>query len=197
MSDNKNILTEETNVNVDVTDTVTIIEEDFNENPDGEPVESVEDENKSLNESEATGAQKVLFDAEKIDLSAEENKEILFDAEEEIKKKEFENRDINPDDIAKIMEENPDANPDDYVISEEQKNVFDDGLQDGQFIPRHRCPMCMFGKKSISELYVRKRFSRKKRVVGYIAVCANCGHVDLYTDNPIDLLGYLRGKIKY
>lgn len=171
------------------------------EMPDGSPEESTD-------EQPITGAKKVIFDAEKIDVDAcEENaptdhKEVIFDAEEEIKKKEFENRGMSSEEAKKIMEENPELNPDDfnpneYRIDENQKNVFDNGLEGGKFIPRHHCPMCMFGKKNITELYAKKRFSLKKRVIGYMSVCANCGHVDFYTNQPIDLLKYLRGKIKY
>lgn len=169
----------------------------------GEDKYVMETENEEIIK-EGNSLDTVLFDAEnEVNESSEESnmedgKEILYDAEEEIKKKEFENRDVDVDDAVKIMEENPNINPDEYKIPEEQKNVFDNGLQNGQFIPRHRCPMCMFGKKSITELHVRKRFSiRKKRVIGYMSVCANCGHVDFYTDKPLDLLKYLSGKIKY
>lgn len=129
----------------------------------------------------------ILFDAEKdeINSSKEDGKTVLYDAEEAIKEKEKENR----------ADGEESKSDDDYVFNEdEQQTVFKDGLNGGQFIPKHACPMCGFGKKSISELYTRKRFSRKKTVIGYSAICANCGFVTFYATNINELLKYFRGK---
>lgn len=132
-------------------------------------------------------SEKVLFDAEKDKIPNPEydNKKVIYDAEEEIKKKEAENRAdaVDPDE--------------EYVFDEEkQDNVFKNGLNGGKFIVRHACPMCGFGKKTISELYTRKRFKREKKVVGYAAICANCGFVTFYATNINELLSYFKGKVK-
>lgn len=142
---------------------------------------------KNLKKEGLKMAEKVLFDAENESIPNPdlENKKVLYDAEEEIKKKEAANR--------------ADATPqeDDYVFDEEkQQNVFKDGLNGGHFITRHACPMCGFGKKTISEMYSRKRFSRKKKVIGYAAICANCGFVSFYATNINDLLLFFKGKVK-
>lgn len=133
--------------------------------------------------------QKVLFDAEDIIIADDEDMNLLFDAEEEIRKKELENRGLDPNEELSGLNKT--------TTEEKQKNVFDNGLEDGKFIPSHRCPMCMCSKKSINEMYVRKPFSRKKRVVGYVSICANCGFTSFYSNNVSELLKYFRGKIKY
>lgn len=137
--------------------------------------------------------EKVLFDAEtdKIPNPETEHQKILYDAEEEIKKREIANR---ADAVHAVQSKNDEE---EYVFDEEkQQNVFKNGLNGGQFIVRHACPMCGFGKKTISELYTKKRFKKEKKVIGYAAICANCGFVTFYATNINELLAYFKGKVK-
>ena len=83
-------------------------------------------------------------------------------------------------------------------LLEEQKNVFTDGLQDGKFIPNHRCPVCFMPKKTIRGLEVYKKIGflkRKKERIGYMSICLNCGFTSFYTNKPEELLLYFRGKV--
>lgn len=142
---------------------------------------------------------------------SDENK-VVYDAENDV-----ENINNTSDSVKEITEELEDAvdkssgmiydaeNADEtnneqpeqenYEMDENQQNVFENGLNGGEFIRIHSCPMCMVGKKSISELYVKKRFSRKKKIVGYASICANCGHVSFYATNIDDLLSFFKGKV--
>lgn len=136
---------------------------------------------------------KVIYDAEEnsietVDASdprpeldqLDMGKKIIYDAE-------------NPEPIDSLGSNHQEIDEKD-LIDENQKNVFEDGLNGGQFIRNHNCPICMVGKKSISELYMKKRF-RKKKVVGYASICANCGFTSFYTTNIDDLLALFRGKV--
>jgi hypothetical protein len=123
---------------------------------------------------------------------------IIYDMDDEIKKRAESNG------IVDEKTENVDnpykasCNPD-GTVSEHQRNVFEDGLHDGTFVAMHICPMCGVGKKTIRGLEVKKkigffRFIQKR--IGYMSICANCGHVDFYATDPDELLLYLRGKVK-
>lgn len=137
---------------------------------------------------------KIIYDAETDSIDTE-NKSDLNPETEQVSDENV-IYDAEKDNPVYQPEENPFTNQEEsYEIDENQKTVFDNGLVDGQFIRLHNCPMCMVGKKSISELYMRKRFSRKKKVVGYASICANCGFTSFYTTNINDLLLLFRGKI--
>lgn len=118
-----------------------------------------------------------VYDAETIEPVKDEN--LVYDYEEEIKKRE-EDLDIH--------------NPSDDPIPESSDNVFSCGLNGGKFILAHHCPMCGCTKRNITELNTQKRFQKEKEIAGYMSVCANCGHTDFYTDNPRALLRYMQGK---
>ena len=106
----------------------------------------------------------------------------VYDYQEEINKRQ-----------AEIEKERSENEQESQPLSEDQRNVFTDGLNGGQFIVNHVCPMCGVGKKTISELWKRKHiFSKKKIVVGYISICANCGFTSIYGTNVNDILNYLK-----
>ena len=133
--------------------------------------------------SETNETRADVFDAE--DVVEEKDPNVVYDFEEEIKNREDA---LNLPKEPKTEEE--------YRIDENSENVFTNGLNGGKFILGHRCPMCMFTKRQVTELFTKKRFSRNKTVVGYMTVCANCGHVDFYTDDPVGLLKYFRGEAR-
>lgn len=123
---------------------------------------------------------------------------VIYDKDAEIEKRAEANG-IN--ETSDVTDSNPfkaTCNPD-GTVSEHQRNVFEDGLNDGTFVAMHNCPMCGVGKKTIRGLEVKKkigffRFIQKR--IGYMSICANCGHVDFYATDPDELLFYFRGKAK-
>lgn len=131
----------------------------------------------------------IVYDADRdaAEETSEKDPNTLYDLDDEIKKKE---EDFMKD--AKTDDENS-SEEDEETVSEEQPNVFEKGLHNGEFLLNHSCPMCGIRKKSISELYSQKRF-RPKKVVGYMSICANCGFVSIYATDANQLLKYLRGK---
>lgn len=135
-----------------------------------------------------------VFDAETDQITDDASNDI-YDAEEAIKQKE---KDLG---IVRNTDENlssgDDSSPEEEPLSEDQKNVFDNGLNDGKWLTTHACPMCGVRKKTISELYVRKGrlFHKKKHVVGYMSICANCGFISMYGTNVNEFLKFLRGKV--
>ena len=164
------VLSEET---VEVTDTVT-----------DNAVKEVVENKKETNESQSDSSEKVVYDVEnEPETKEEENKEnVVYDLEDEIKEKHDEfMKDAKKDDEEELVDEN-------------QPNVFDKGLHNGEFLVNHLCPMCGLRKKSISEMYSKRRFKKEKKVIGYMSICANCGFVSFYATNPNDLLRYFSGK---
>ena len=135
------------------------------------------------------------------DAKATENAEdtVVYDADNDTETKETSEKDPNTvydlDDEIKQKEEEfmKDAKTDEETVSEDQPNVFEKGLHNGEFLLNHSCPMCGLRKKSISELYSQKRL-RPRKVVGYMSICANCGFVSIYATDANQLLKYLRGK---
>lgn len=128
----------------------------------------------------------IIYDAENEEEKKDPN--VVYDYEEEIKKREEALNLPKPP-----AEDDSDEN---YKIDEGSKNVFTDGMNGGQFIRNHHCPVCMFTKKNINELFITRRFSSQKIIAGYMATCANCGHVDFYTDNPTLLVKFLQGRAR-
>lgn len=137
-----------------------------------------------------------VFDAE-TDQAVEDASNDIYDAEEAINQKE---KDLG---IVRNTDENFTSGNDcsseeePVTLSEDQKNVFDDGLNDGKWLTIHACPMCGVRKKTISELYVRKGklFHKEKHVIGYMSICANCGFISMYGTNVNEFLKFLRGKV--
>ena len=77
-------------------------------------------------------------------------------------------------------------------------NVFENHQIDDKFIETRRCTICGETKKRMVDMIAVKKtgmFSKTKvrKKIGRITVCQNCGHFDIYTHNPIDVLLYLRG----
>lgn len=130
----------------------------------------------------------IIYDAENEEEKKDPN--VVYDYEEEIKKRE------EALDLPKPPQEDTSDSDEEYKIDEGSKNVFTDGMNGGQFIRNHHCPVCMFTKKNINELFISRRFSSQKIVAGYMATCANCGHVDFYTDNPTLLVKFLQGRAR-
>ena len=163
-------------------------------NPDIIDVEATEvtDVTESTTDAEATETAEdtVVYDVDnetETKETSEKDPNTVYDLDDEIKKKEEEfMKDAKPDE-EKSSEENEET------VSEDQPNVFEKGLHNGEFLLNHFCPMCGLRKKSISELYSQKRF-RPKKVVGYMSICANCGFVSIYATDANQLLKYLRGK---
>ena len=140
--------------------------------------------NEENKETQSDSSEKVVYDIEnEPETKEEENKEnVVYDLEDEIKEKHDEfMKDAKKDDEEELVDEN-------------QPNVFDKGLHNGEFLVNHLCPMCGLRKKSISEMYSKRRFKKEKKVIGYMSICANCGFVSFYATNPNDLLRYLSGK---
>lgn len=120
--------------------------------------------------------------------------EMLYDSEEELKN----NTDEINDMTNKSLIYDADIHPAKYnqQVIPETVNIFDKGVDVSNIIESN-CPICTSNTKDVKELKVReKRFSLKWKKIGYMSVCANCGHVSFFTDKPINFLLYLRGKVR-
>ena len=125
----------------------------------------------------------------------ENENEVLYDAEKELAEslKEDSSNDgkeiiYEAKDPAKIKEEKKEE------IKEEPKTVFTNGIKP-EFVLSHTCSRCYNSNKDVRQLTVRpSRFSLKRKTIGYISICANCGHVSFYATDANEFLAYLRGK---
>lgn len=137
-----------------------------------------------------------------VPINMDDSIDIVYDKEAEIEERAKANGILAGSEESK--KEEP-VNPysavcnEDGTVSEHQRNVFEDGLNDGTFVAMHTCPMCHVGKKTIRGLEVKKKigfFKFIQKRIGYMSICANCGHVDFYATDPDELLYYFRGKAK-
>lgn len=149
----------------------------------------------------------LVFDAETEELPKQEviepdKENVVYDLQKDINDRAEQNglppmdtpkEEKNSDELKVIGNTDNDGN-----LTEDQKNVFTDGLQDGHFIPNHRCPVCFMPKKTIRGLDVYKKIGflrKKKERIGYMSICVNCGFTSFYTNKPEELLLYFRGKV--
>lgn len=131
----------------------------------------------------------------------ENENNIVYDAEEELKESIKENSNDEEEvlyeapDPAKIKKENEEKRKIEKELEKiPEKTVFTDGIKP-EFVLSHKCPHCYSSKKDVRELTIRPyRLSLKRKIIGYISTCANCGGISFYSTNPDEFLAYLRGR---